>query len=83
MARPGAPRRRASGSCRPYHQLPNATRPFAFVIVPLSLALSHLWQLGVLAVALLWLLALRRGVVSALVGAAALGIIAALAGAPL
>jgi chromate transporter len=50
--------------------------------VPLTLALSHLWQLGALAIALVWLVAFRRGVVSALVGAAGLGIIAALAGAP-
>jgi chromate transporter len=50
--------------------------------VPLGLALSHLWQLGILAVALVWLLALRRGVVAALLGAGVLGLIAALAGAP-
>lgn len=50
--------------------------------IPLASALGHLWQLGVLAIALLWLLAARRGVVSALVGAAVLGLIAALAGAP-
>jgi chromate transporter len=51
--------------------------------VPLGLALGHVWQLGVLAFALVWLLALRRGVVVALVAAGALGTIAALAGAPL
>jgi chromate transporter len=50
--------------------------------IPLTVALSHIWQLGVTAIALLWLLAARRGVVSALVGAAALGIIAVLTGAP-
>jgi chromate transporter len=49
--------------------------------IPLGLALSHLWQVAVLAVAAVWLLALRRGVVPAIVGAAALGVIAALAGA--
>ena len=35
-----------------------------------------------LALAAVWLLGLRRGVVTAIVGAAALGVIAALAGAP-
>src|SRR5262249_8906605 len=50
--------------------------------IPLAQALNHVWQLGILIVASLWLLAARRGVVSALVGAALLGIIAALAGAP-
>lgn len=50
--------------------------------IPLGLALSHLWQVGVVGLALLWLLALRRGVVLCLVGAAALGVVAALSGAP-
>jgi chromate transporter len=50
--------------------------------VPLALALSHPWQYAVLAVAALWLLALRRGVVSALLGAGLLGVVAALAGLP-
>ena len=50
--------------------------------IPLGLELSHLWQLGVLAAAAIWLLALRRGVVLALVGAGAIGIVAVLAGAP-
>jgi chromate transporter len=50
--------------------------------IPLAGALNHVWQVGILALALMWLLAGRRGVVSALVGAAVLGIIAALAGAP-
>ncbi|HEY5109938.1 MAG TPA: chromate efflux transporter [Acidimicrobiales bacterium] len=48
--------------------------------VPLALALAHLWQLGVLAAAGAWLFAFRRGVVSALMGAAALGVAAAYAG---
>ncbi len=48
----------------------------------LGLSLSHLWQLPVLALAAVWLLVLRRGVVSALLGAAALGILAALTGLP-
>ncbi|HTS98477.1 MAG TPA: chromate efflux transporter [Streptosporangiaceae bacterium] len=50
--------------------------------ISLGLALNHLWQAGVLALAAVWLLGLRRGVVAAILGAAALGVIAALAGAP-
>ena len=50
--------------------------------VPLALALSHLWQLGLLALAAIWLLGLRRGVVSTIVGAAGLGVLAFAAGAP-
>ena len=48
--------------------------------VPLALALAEWWQLGVLVVAGVWLLALRRGVVWALIGGAVLGIGAAYAG---
>jgi chromate transporter len=51
--------------------------------IPLGLALAHLWQLPILALAAIWLLALRKGVVIALLGAGLLGVIAALAGAPL
>ena len=50
--------------------------------VPLALALAHPWQLGLLALAAIWLLGLRRGVVSAIVGAAGLGVLAFAAGAP-
>ncbi len=50
--------------------------------IPLGLELAHLWQLGVLALAAVWLLALRRGVVLALGGAGAIGLVAVLAGAP-
>jgi chromate transporter len=50
--------------------------------LPLALALTHLWQLGVLALAAAWLLGVRRGVVSAIVGAAGLGVLAFAAGAP-
>jgi chromate transporter len=50
--------------------------------IPLGLALTQLWQAGVLVAALGWLLAFRRGVVSALVGAAIIGVIAVLLGAP-
>ena len=51
--------------------------------IPLALALVAWWQLAVLAVAALWLLGLRRGTVPCLVGAAAIGAIAAAAGAPI
>ena len=50
--------------------------------IPLALALQHLWQAGVLVVAGVWLLAARRGVVSALLGAGACGVVAALVGWP-
>jgi chromate transporter len=61
---------------------PAAIGAIAGATIPLALALSHLWQVGVLALAAVWLLGLRRGVVTALVGAGVLGLIAALAGAP-
>ncbi|KJS57845.1 chromate efflux transporter [Streptomyces rubellomurinus] len=50
--------------------------------VPLAMALQHAWQYAVLASAALWLLAARRGVVGALLGAGALGVLAAAAGRP-
>jgi len=50
--------------------------------IPLGLELAHSWQVGILVLAALWLLALRRGVVVALVGAGAIGMVAVLAGAP-
>ena len=50
--------------------------------VPLAMALRHLWQFVLLGVAALWLLALRRGVVTALVAAGAAGAVLALAGLP-
>jgi chromate transporter len=62
---------------------PAAIGAIAGATIPLGLGLAHLWQLGVLALAVVWLVALRRGVVAALVGAGALGVIAALAGAPI
>jgi chromate transporter len=46
--------------------------------VPLGLSIGHVWQLPVLAAAAVWLLVLRRGVVSALLGAGLLGVGAAL-----
>ncbi|MFD0279632.1 chromate efflux transporter [Kitasatospora sp. NPDC127111] len=50
--------------------------------VPLAAALGHGWQWGALAAALLWLVAARRGVVSALLAAGAAGVLAAAAGLP-
>ena len=61
---------------------PAAIGAIAGATIPLGLALSHLWQVGVLAVAAAWLVGLRRGVVTAIAAAAALGVIAALSGAP-
>jgi chromate transporter len=61
---------------------PAAIGAIAGATIPLGLALGHLWQLAVLALAAVWLLGLRRGVVVAIVGAGALGVAAALAGAP-
>jgi len=60
---------------------PAAIGAIAGATIPLGLALSHVWQIAVLVLAVVWLMALRRGVVVAIVGAAVLGVIAALAGA--
>jgi chromate transporter len=51
--------------------------------IPLGLSLSHLWQLAILGLALLWLVALQKNVVVGLVTAGVLGVIAGAAGAPL
>jgi chromate transporter len=48
--------------------------------IPLGLSFQHLWQVPVLAGALLWLLVIRRGVVSGLLIAGAVGVVVALAG---
>jgi chromate transporter len=50
--------------------------------VPLAAALSEGWQAAVLAAAAISLLALRIGVVATLLGAGAVGVVLALAGAP-
>ena len=50
--------------------------------VPLGLALSHGWQVGVLVGAAIWLLVLRRATLPCLLLAGAIGAAAALAGAP-
>jgi chromate transporter len=50
--------------------------------IPLGREVAHLWQLGLLGLAAIWLFGVRRGVVPALVGAGVLGVIAVMAGAP-
>lgn len=49
--------------------------------IPLGLAFGHLWQIPVLAGGLLWLFVFRKGVVSGLLIAGAVGVVVALAGA--
>jgi chromate transporter len=61
---------------------PAAIGAIAGSAIVLGFALGHLWQLVVLAAAAVWLLALRRGVVSTLLGAGVLGVAAALVGLP-
>jgi chromate transporter len=61
---------------------PAAIGAIAGAAVPLAASLAHLWQAAVLAAAAAWLVGLRRGVVTGIAGAAALGVIAYLAGAP-
>ncbi|HLI57821.1 MAG TPA: chromate transporter, partial [Actinomycetota bacterium] len=62
---------------------PAAIGAIAGSAIPLGLALGHLWQVGVLALAGMWLLAAHRNVVAALLGSGALGVLALLAGAPI
>jgi chromate transporter len=50
--------------------------------IPLGLSLQHPWQIPILAGALLWLFVARRGAVSGLLLAGALGVTVALAGVP-
>ncbi|HSR84146.1 MAG TPA: chromate efflux transporter [Streptosporangiaceae bacterium] len=59
---------------------PAAIGAIAGAAVTLGLGLTQLWQVGLLAAATCWLILLRRGVVSTLLGAAAIGVIVALAG---
>jgi chromate transporter len=61
---------------------PAAIGAIAGSTIPLALELAHLWQFAVLGLDLMWLLALRKNVVAAIVGAAGLGVIAVLSGAP-
>lgn len=48
--------------------------------IPLGLSLQRLWQIPVLVGALLWLFVIRRGVVSCLLVAGAVGVVVAIAG---
>jgi chromate transporter len=61
---------------------PAAIGAIAGAAIPLAAALAHLWQAGALVLAAGWLIGLRRGVVPAIVGAAALGVAVYLAGGP-
>jgi chromate transporter len=61
---------------------PAAIGAIAGAAIPLVAALVHPWQAGVLLLAAGWLIGLRRGVVPAIVGAAALGVAVYLAGGP-
>jgi chromate transporter len=61
---------------------PAAIGAIAGAAIPLAASLAHLWQAGVLVLAAAWLVALRRGVVPAITGAAALGVLVYLAGGP-
>jgi len=61
---------------------PAAIGAIAGSAIPLGLALSQLWQVGVLAAALVWMLALRRNVVVGLIAAALIGVAVSLFGVP-
>jgi len=50
--------------------------------IPLGRSLQHLWQIPILAGALVWFFVLRRGVVSGLLVAGVIGAAVALAGVP-
>lgn len=50
--------------------------------VPLGLAFQHLWQVPVLAGALVWFFAARRGVVTSLLLAGGVGVVLAISGVP-
>ena len=62
---------------------PAAIGAIAGAAIPLVAALAHLWQAGVLVLAAGWLIGLRRGVVPAIAGAAALGVLVYLVGGPI
>ena len=59
---------------------PAAIGAIAGAAVTLGFGLTQLWQVAVLAGAIAWLVLLRRGVVSAILTAAAIGVIVTLAG---
>jgi chromate transporter len=59
---------------------PAAIGAIAGAAITLGLGLTQFWQIAVLVLAAGWLLVLRRGVVPAILGAAAIGVVVALAG---
>jgi chromate transporter len=61
---------------------PAAIGAIAGASVPLARDLTHLWQVGLLGLDLVWLVVARRGVVSGIVGSALVGVVAALLGEP-
>ena len=61
---------------------PAAIGAIAGAAIPLAASLVHLWQVAVLALAGVWLIGLRRGVVIAILGSAAAGVLVYLAGGP-
>jgi chromate transporter len=61
---------------------PAAIGAIAGAAIPLAAALVHLWQVAVLVVAGVWLIGLRRGVVTTILGAAGAGVLVYLAGGP-
>ena len=61
---------------------PAVTGAIAGSAIPLGISLQYLWQVPALAGALVWLFAARRGVVSGLLIAGALGLTATLVGLP-
>lgn len=61
---------------------PAAIGAIAGAAVPLGASLAHLWQAGVMVLAAGWVIGLRRGVVTGIVGAAAVGVIVSVLGGP-
>jgi chromate transporter len=61
---------------------PAAIGAIAGSSIRLGLAVTHVWQLAILGAALIWIVALRRGIVLTLVAVAVLGAVAGLVGLP-
>jgi chromate transporter len=61
---------------------PTVVGAIAGSAIPLGLAFQHQWQIPVLAGALVWFFAIRRGVVSGLLIAGGIGVVLAFAGVP-
>jgi chromate transporter len=61
---------------------PAAIGAIAGSAIPLGESLAHLWQVGILAAGVVWLIGLRRQIVPAIIVAGVIGAIAAAAGAP-